>query len=85
MTTLPKLIHVHVSKIALFIKGAILCATAKTSGFDIDYKRLLKDFESRKALVHAFYYTAIFEDQEFLSIRHLIDWLAYDGYIAVRN
>ena len=31
------------NKIALFIDGANLYATAKTLGFDIDYKRLLKD------------------------------------------
>ena len=33
------------SKIALFIDGANLYATAKTLGFDIDYKRLLKEFQ----------------------------------------
>src|SRR3954470_7550141 len=31
-------------RIALFIDGANLYATAKTLGFDIDYKRLLKQF-----------------------------------------
>ena len=34
------------NKIALFIDGANLYATAKTLGFDIDYKRLLKEFQS---------------------------------------
>ena len=33
------------NKIALFIDGANLYATAKTLGFDIDYKRLLKEFQ----------------------------------------
>jgi uncharacterized LabA/DUF88 family protein len=32
------------NKIALFIDGANLYATAKTLGFDIDYKRLFKEF-----------------------------------------
>ena len=36
-------------KIALFIDGANLYATAKALGFDIDYKRLLKEFQSRRA------------------------------------
>src|SRR5271156_2495027 len=45
------------NKIALFIDGANLYATAKTLGFDIDYKRLLKEFQSRGTLVRAFYYT----------------------------
>ena len=70
-------------KIAIFIDGPNLYATAKTIGFDIDYKRLLKEFESRGILVRAFYYTAIIEDQEYSSIRPLIDWLDYNGYTVV--
>ena len=70
-------------KIALLIDGPNLYATAKTLGFDIDYKRLLKEFQSRGTLVRAFYYTAILEDQEVLSIRPLIDWLDYNGYTVV--
>ena len=71
------------NKIALFIDGANLYATAKTLGFDIDYKRLLKEFQSRGTLLRAFYYTAITEDQEYSSIRPLIDWLDYNGYTVV--
>src|SRR5258708_17670084 len=71
------------SKIALFIDGPNLYATAKTIGFDIDYKRLLKEFQSRGALLRAFYYTAVIEDQEFSSIRPLIDWLDYNCYTVV--
>src|SRR6202521_5952240 len=70
-------------KIALFIDGANLYATAKTLGFDIDYKRLLKEFQSRGTLLRAFYYTAVIEDQEYTSIRPLIDWLDYKGYSVV--
>jgi len=71
------------SRIALFIDGPNLYATAKTLGFDIDYKRMLKEFQSRGALLRAFYYTAVIEDQEFSSIRPLIDWLDYNGYTVV--
>ena len=71
------------NKIALFIDGANLYATAKALGFDIDYKRLLQEFQSRGTLLRAFYYTAIIEDQEFSSIRPLIDWLDYNGYTVV--
>ena len=71
------------SKIAVFIDGANLNATAKTLGFDIDYKRLLQEFDSRGTLVRAFYYTAIVEGQEFSSIRPLVDWLHYNGYTVV--
>ena len=71
------------NKIALFIDGANLYATAKTLGFDIDYKRLLKEFQGRGTLVRAFYYTAVIEDQEYSSIRPLIDWLDYNGFTVV--
>src|ERR1700749_2246577 len=70
-------------KIAIFIDGPNLYATAKTIGFDIDYKSLLKEFQSRGTLVRAFYYTAVIEDQEYSSIRPLIDWLDYNGYAVV--
>ncbi len=70
-------------KIALFIDGANLYATTKSLGFDIDYKRLLKEFQSRGYLLRAFYYTAVIEDQEYSSIRPLIDWLDYNGYSVV--
>ena len=70
-------------KIALFIDGANLYATAKALGFDIDYKRLLREFHSRGYLLRAFYYTAVIEDQEFSSIRPLVDWLDYNGFTVV--
>jgi uncharacterized LabA/DUF88 family protein len=70
-------------KIALFIDGANLYATAKSLGFDIDYKRLLREFQTRGYLLRAFYYTAVVEDQEYSSIRPLIDWLDYNGYTVV--
>jgi uncharacterized LabA/DUF88 family protein len=70
-------------RIALFIDGANLYATAKTLGFDIDYKRLLAFFRKKGQLVRALYYTALAEDQEYSSIRPLIDWLDYNGYTMV--
>ena len=73
----------HKEKLALFIDGANLYATARSLGFDIDYKRLLREFQSRGDLLRAFYYTAVIEDQEFSSIRPLIDWLDYNGYTVV--
>ena len=37
----------------------------------------------RGYLLRAFYYTAVIEDQEYSSIRPLIDWLDYNGYSVV--
>ena len=73
----------QLEKTALFIDGANLYFTAKSLGFDIDFKRLLGEFQSLGYLVRAFYYTAVSEDQEFSSIRPLIDWLDYNGYTVV--
>ena len=70
-------------RIALFIDGANLYAAAKSLAFDIDYKRLLALFRSKGQLVRALYYTALAEEQEYSSIRPLIDWLDYNGYTMV--
>ncbi len=68
---------------ALFIDGANLYAAARALGFDIDYKRLLAKFRAQTYLIRALYYTALAEDQEYSSIRPLIDWLDYNGYTMV--
>jgi len=70
-------------KVALFIDGANLYATSKALGFDIDYKQLLISFQKKGYLLRAYYYTALIEDQEYSSIRPLIDWLDYNGYRVV--
>ena len=69
--------------VALFIDGISLHATSRTLGFDIDFKRLLKEFEDRGSLLRAFYYTSMIEDQEYSSIRPLTNWLSYNGYTVV--
>jgi uncharacterized LabA/DUF88 family protein len=70
-------------KIVLFIDGANLYATSKALGVDIDYRRLLTEFSSKAYLLRANYYTALVEDQEYSSIRPLIDWLDYNGFTVV--
>ena len=73
----------HIERIALFIDGSNLYAAARSLGFDIDYKKLLKFFNKRGYLVRAIYYTALIEDQEYSPIRPLVDWLDYNGYTMV--
>ena len=70
-------------RVAMFIDGANLYATARALGFDIDYKRLLEIFSGKCNLVRALYYTALVEDQEYSPIRPLVDWLDYNGYTMV--
>ncbi|WP_439396722.1 NYN domain-containing protein [Bradyrhizobium sp. PMVTL-01] len=73
-----------VNRVALFIDGLNLSATSRALGFDIDYKRLLQEFESRGKLLRAFYYTRTIErDQEFSSLRPMIDWLDYNGFTVI--
>ena len=69
-------------KIALFIDGANLHATCRALGFDVDYKRLLAEFQSRGVLLRAYYFTTVAEDHDYSSVRPLIDWLGYNGYIV---
>ena len=70
-------------RLALFIDGSNLYSAAKGLGFDIDYKRLLEEFQKRGVLIRAYYYTALVEDQDYSPIRPLVDWLDYNGYTLV--
>ena len=71
------------NRIALFIDGSNLHATARTLGFDIDYRRLRHEFEGRGELLRAFYYTCLIEGQANSGVKPLIDWLDYNGYTVV--
>lgn len=70
-------------RLAVFIDGANLYAAAKALEFEIDYRQLLDWMGDRSRLVRAFYYTALFEDQDYSPIRPLVDWLDYNGYTIV--
>jgi len=70
-------------KLALFIDGANLYATARSLDMEIDYKRLRLFFGQKANLVRAFYYTAILEDQDYSPLRPLVDWLDYNGFTLV--
>ena len=70
-------------KIAIFIDGANLFASARALGFDIDFSKLRDVFSARGRLLRAFYYTALIEDQDHSPLRPLVDWLDYNGYAVV--
>ena len=71
------------NRTALFIDGPNFYANAKALGLDVDFKRVLKEFENQGTLVRAFYYTLISEDQDYVSLRPLLDWLDYNGFTVV--
>jgi uncharacterized LabA/DUF88 family protein len=70
-------------RIALFIDGANLYSAARGLNIDLDFKKLLDEFQKRGILVRAYYYTAIVEDQDYSPIRPLVDWLDYNGFTVV--
>ena len=70
-------------RMALFIDGANLYATAKALELDIDYRALLNTFNLNGNLKRAMYYTALTEDHDRSSLRPLVDWLDYNGYSMV--
>jgi uncharacterized LabA/DUF88 family protein len=70
-------------RIALFIDGANLYSAAKGLNIELDFKKLLDEFQKRGVLIRAYYYTAIVEDQDYSPIRPLVDWLDYNGFTVV--
>src|SRR5215203_7031743 len=63
--------------------GRAARAQAYAPLFPLRKPALMREFQSRGYLMRAFYYTAVIEDQEYSSIRPLIDWLDYNGYTVV--
>lgn len=70
-------------KVAVFIDGANLYATARNLNIEIDYRRLKTWFSEKSRLLRVMYYTAIVDDQEYSPLRPLVDWLDYNGYTLV--
>ena len=56
------------NRIAIFVDGANLHATARALGFDIDYKRLLLEFQGRGILLRALFFAAVLEGPEFATV-----------------
>jgi uncharacterized LabA/DUF88 family protein len=70
-------------RIALFIDGANLYLAAKGLNIDLDFKKLLEEFQKRGVLIRAYYYTAVVENEDYSPIRPLVDWLDYNGFTVV--
>jgi uncharacterized LabA/DUF88 family protein len=65
---------------AMFIDGANLYFSAQALGFEVDYKRLLEEFQRRDDVLRAFYYATTNDGFAYDSIRRLTDWLAFNGF-----
>jgi len=72
------------NKLALLVDGPNLNAAARALGFDIDFKRLLAEFQGHGTLLRAVYYSAVVQDgNDYSGVRPLLDWLGYNGYTVV--
>lgn len=71
------------AKIALFIDGQFLYSVSRNLGFDVDYRNLLDFFRKQGSVVHASYYVAMLETEDYSPLKPLTDWLAYNGYTLI--
>ncbi|MBZ8117743.1 NYN domain-containing protein [Roseovarius sp. LXJ103] len=67
-------------RLAIFIDGPNLFSTSKALGFDIDYKLLRNEFARRGRLLSLRYYTTLLEQDDFVPVQPLLDWLQYNGF-----
>jgi uncharacterized LabA/DUF88 family protein len=72
-------------RLALFIDGPNLYAAARGCSLEIDFRKLLKEFQGRGRLMRALYYTTIVESEEYSPIRPLVDWLDYNGFTVMKK
>ncbi len=67
-------------RIALFIDGNSIFSAIKGLNKKINYKRVNSLFAKQGKLVASFYYTPLREEDEFIALQPLIDFLSYNGY-----
>jgi uncharacterized LabA/DUF88 family protein len=72
-------------KIVALIDGTATYAVTKALGLTVDYKRLLEWLEEDGGgmLVGAYYFTLAEGEDTYSSIRPLLDWLKFNGFILV--
>lgn len=70
-------------KAIMLIDGANNHAACKALNFELDWQKVLKKFRAEDDLIRAYYFTAILEEQEYISLRPLIDWLEYNGFTVI--
>lgn len=70
-------------RFALFVDGPSLHTSARALGMEIDFRRLLQHFGQLGSLVRAHYYAPPGLSGEPNSVRHLLDWLDYNGFTVI--
>ncbi len=82
MKKVPRMFYKD-DRIALLIDGVNLHGAAKALGFEINYKLLREEFMRRGKMLRASYYTCVSEQDDFLPLKPLTDWLQYNGFNVV--
>lgn len=70
-------------RLAVFIDGTHLSMAARALGMTVDYARIRREFMRSAKLVSASYYRSVIETDDHVSVRPLLDWLAYNGFRVV--
>ncbi|GBQ86287.1 hypothetical protein AA14337_3282 [Acetobacter malorum DSM 14337] len=69
-------------KLAVFIDGQSLYQSSRALAFEIDYSKVLAEFE-KASLLRAYYFVAMLETEDYSPLKPLTDWLSYNGYSVV--
>lgn len=70
-------------RLAVFIDGTHLSMAARTLGLAIDYAKMRREFMRNAKLVSLSYYRSVIETEDHVSVRPLLDWLAYNGFRVI--
>lgn len=70
-------------RLAVFIEGPRLNAELDSLRLQLDFRRLLRLFQSQALLQRAYFYTLVPQDGASGQLRRLLDWLAYHHYEVV--
>lgn len=71
--------------LAIFVDGPSLHQSARALDFAVDYGRLLHLFQSRARLIRAIYATPVFEADDHVAMRPLLDYLAFNGWSVIEK
>ena len=68
---------------AVFIDGSNLYESAKSLGFDTDYKKLLAVLNDEKDLMRAYFFTALPPKEVESPLRGAVDYMQFNGYDVI--
>ena len=80
-------------RLVIFVDGASVYRAAKALQIEIDWRLFRNFFEKKGTLVRAYYYSLTYtkenaqdkNDDEFMPLRPLLDWLDFNGYSVVEK